>query len=925
MGSQGGGGGGWPGLRRGFRLPGARRRVRGEVDDELRFHLEGRIEDFVARGMTREQAEAEARRRFGDLDGYRRQACDIDHRIVRGRQRMDWMASFARETRRALRSLRRSPSFSLIAFVTLALGLGATTAIYTILEAVVLRPLPYRGAESLVSVMHPTTVPGTGESKWGMSAAGYFYFKRQNRTLADLAGYTTGYTTVAGRAGEGEAERVRYGGVTASVFGVLRARPAVGRLILPDDDRPGAATVAVLDYDFWRRRYGGDPAVVGRTVETSAGPVQVVGVAERGLNLPKPGPFEAANDLAGFHVDMWIPLQLDDTARAVNSHQYSGIARLEPGVRADEAQADLAALTRRLPELFPSAYSQGFMDEYHFRMGVIPLRDEVLGERITRTLWVLFAAVGLVLVIACANVANLFLVRMETRRRESAVRSALGADRAQMAVHYLAESLLLTATAGAAGVAVAWGALRLMLALAPGDIPRLGEVGLSWTAVAFAAALSIGAGLVFGLFPLQARVDMATLREGSRGLSASPRRRAVRDGLVVAQVALALMLLAGAGLMIRSFARLRGVQPGLDARGVLVFTVAIPGSKYKTSDDAAAFHRDFQARLAALPGVQEVGATTGLPLRDFGAGCAVVFREGRPYAPGEEAPCVAVPKATPGFFRALGIQVQGRAPDWSDVASRSGAIVVTKALADRLWPGEDPIGKGLNSGGMGPNVGWYRVVGVVPSLHAAGLDKPPTEMVFYPSVATPGTYLWGAMRGATYVLRTSSAQPTALVPSVRRLLSEIDPQVPLVNPGPMTGVVERSMARASFIMTLLSVAAGMALLLSAVGVYGVISYVVAQRRAEIGVRIALGARLSQVARLVVMQSVRLAVAGIAIGLAGALAGTRAIRSLLFEVSPTDPLVLAAVALVLLAIAVAASFAPARRAAGVNPVEALRGD
>src|SRR5215208_166029 len=246
MGSQGGGGGGWPGLRRGFRLPGARRRVRGEVDDELRFHLEGRIEDFVARGMTREQAEAEARRRFGDLDGYRRQACDIDHRIVRGRQRMDWMASFARETRRALRSLRRSPSFSLIAFVTLALGLGATTAIYTILEAVVLRPLPYRGAESLVSVMHPTTVPGTGESKWGMSAAGYFYFKRQNRTLADLAGYTTGYTTVAGRAGEGEAERVRYGGVTASVFGVLRARPAVGRLILPDDDRPGAATVAVL-------------------------------------------------------------------------------------------------------------------------------------------------------------------------------------------------------------------------------------------------------------------------------------------------------------------------------------------------------------------------------------------------------------------------------------------------------------------------------------------------------------------------------------------------------------------------------------------------------------------------------------------------------------------------------------------------------
>ena len=929
-GGSSGGGSGWPGLRRTFRLPGAHRRVRAEVDDELRFHLEGRIEDFVARGMTRAQAEAEARRRFGDLDGYSREACDIDHRIVRGRRRMDWLESFARETRRALRSLLlRSPGFALIAFVTLALGLGATTAIYSILEAVVLRPLPYRGAEGLVSVLHPTTVPGTGESKWGMSAAGYFYFKRENRTLADLATYYTGYLTVTGE-GE-EAERARLAQVTANVFGVLQARPAAGRLILPDDDRPGVAPVAVLGYDFWRRRYGGDPGIVGRTIETSGGPVQVVGVAERGFNLPKPAPFEAATDLAGFRVDVWLPLQLSDTARAINSHPYAGIGRLEPGVRAEDAQRDLAALHRRLVELFPSAYSDGFIKEYNFRMGVTPLRDEVLGDRITRTLWVLFAAVGLVLLIACANVANLFLVRMQARRRESAVRGALGANRAQMAVHYLAESLLLTLSAGAAGVLLAMGAVRLLVALAPSDIPRLSEVGVRWTAVAVAAALSVAAGLVFGLFPFCARGALMNqgshaLREGSRGSSPSPRQRAVRNVLVVAQVALALMLLACAGLMIRSFAHLRAVRPGLDPRGVLTFNVAIPGSRYRTADDAAAFHRDFQARLAALPGVSHVGAMTGLPLRDFGAGCAVVFREGRPYDKRGDAPCVAVPRATPGVFRALGIPVRGRVPEWSDVDARTGAVVVTQALADRLWPGEDPIGKGINSNGPDPEqAGFYRIVGVVPELRAAGLDRPPAEMVFYPAVPVARTWLWGPVRGATYVVRTTLAEPASLAPAVRRAVADIDPRVALANVTTMDEVVERSMARTSFIMMLLSVAAGMALLLSAVGVYGVISYLVAQRRAEIGVRIALGARVSQVARLVVMQSVRLAAAGIAIGLVGALAAARVMRSLLFEVSPSDPLVLALVALVLLAIALVASLAPARRAAGVNPVEALRGD
>ena len=911
---------GWSGLRRVFRLPFSRKRSAREVDDELRFHLEGRIEEFIASGMTRSEAEAEARRRFGDYEGYRREASHIDERTMRDRNRLELLGNLARELRHSARALLRTPAFSLIAFVTLALGIGATTAIYSILEAVALRPLPYRGAEELVSVLHPTTVPGTGESKWGLSAAGYFYFREQNRTLADLGVYTTGHATVSG---DGEAEQVRYGGVTHTIFTTLLASPEIGRLILANDDRPGAPQVVVLGYDFWRRRYGGDPAVVGRSIETGGGPFEIVGVTQPGFNLPKPGAFASGTDLTGFGVDLWVPLRLDPAARPVNSHQFSGIGRLAPGMTAEDAQRDLQALTDRLPELFPSAYSQTFFDEYRFRMGVRPLRDEVLGERITRTLWVLFGAVGVVLAIACGNVANLFLVRMEARRREAAVRTALGASRAQMAVHYLSESVLLALAAGAAGVLIAYAALGALLVMAPTDLPRLSEVELRWTAIAFAATISLIAGLVFGLFPLfRQALDTSTLREGARGLSASPRQRVVRNALVVTQVALALVLLACAGLMIRSFAHLRDVRPGLDPRGVLVFEIAIP-SRYGNMEEVAAFHRDFQTRLAALPGVQHVGAATGLPLRDYGVGCSVVFREGRPYGPNEEPPCVATPRATPGFFQALGIQVRGRVPEWSDVHANTGAVVVTRALGERLWPGEDPLGKGIISNTPGDQSGWYRVVGVVPELRAAGLDQPPTEAVFYPPVAVPNTWLWGPMRGVTYVVRTASSEPTSLVPSIRRTLGKMDRGVPVANARTMQDVIERSMSRASFIMLLLGIAAGVALLLSAVGIYGVISYVVAQRRSEIGVRIALGAGVSQVARLVVMQSVTLAVIGVLVGLLGALAGTRVIGSLLFEVSPTDPLVLALVVLVLLAIAVMASFAPARRAASVDPVEALR--
>ncbi len=915
-----GGDGRAPGTRRAFRLPGTGAQLGRQVDDELRFHLEERIEELMAQGRTREEAEREAHRRFGDVDAYRRQATSIDEDHMRDRDRLDLLDAVARETRHAARTLRRAPAFSLVALVTLALGIGATTAIYSVLEAVVLRPLPYAAPERLVAVLHPTTVPGTGPSTWGLSSAGYFHFKGENRTLDALAAYFADHTAIVAD-GE-EAERVRTAGVTHDLFDVLGGRAAVGRVFTAGEDVPNGPAVAMLGYDFWQRRYGGDPDVVGRTIETSGGPVEVVGVTARGFNLPKPGPFESGAELAGARVDLWVPLQLDPAATPQNSHAYFGVGRLRPGVTAEAAQRDLQALAEQFTELFPTAYSQDFVNEYDFRTGVQPLRDAVLGERTGRTLWVLFGAVGLVLLIACANVANLFLVRTEARRRETTLRHALGAGWRHLAVHHVAESLLLTLLAGALGLLLAVALVQVMLAVAPGDLPRLEEVGLRWTTVAFAAALSVLTGVVFGLFPLLRRraVDTAVLREGARGLTPSPGQQVVRSGLVIAQVALALVLLASAGLMIRSAAHLRDVDPGLDAAGVLAFSVALPGA-YGTPEQAAAFHRDLQQRLRGVPGVTHVGATTALPLRDY-AGCSVVYREGRPFAPGQEPPCVATPAVTPGFFEALAITVEGRVPDWRDVDANTGAVVVTRALADRLWPGESAIGRGINRNG-GDRSGYYRIVGVVPEVRLAGLDAPPTEAVFFPSVPVPRSWIGGPLRGATYVVRTSLADPTATITAVRQAVADLDARVPVANVTTMEQVVERSMARVSFIMLLLGVAATVALVLSAVGIYGVISYVVAQRRGEIGVRIALGAHASQVAGRIVRQSVTLALVGVAIGLAAAVATTRVLGALLYDVSPTDPRTLAGVALLLVLLAALAAWVPARRAARVDPTEALR--
>ena len=843
----------------------------------------------------------------------------IDEETMRQSRRFDLLGTVRSESQRAVRALARQPGFSMIAVLTLALGIGAATAIHAVLDAVVLRPLPYRNASELVSLLHPATVPGSGERRWGLSSGGYFHFKENAKALQSLGMYRTFSITVTG---DGPAEVTQVGFVTPSMFEVMGAKPALGRLFTEEDGRPDSVRRVLLGYEYWQRRFGGDRSVVGTILSTSDGPREIVGVAQPGLTLPMPGPFSSGRAMSGVALDLWIPMALSPAGPHYNSHPNVGVGRLAPGRTVEEAQAEITRLTRQFPEVVPNAYPPSFMREYNFRGEVALLKDSVLGPSLPRTMWMLFGAVLIVLLIAAANVAGLFIVRHEARRRESAVRVALGADRRHMAVHYLAESLTLCAAAAVLGVWLSFAGLRGLLAIAPSDIPRLATVSVSWGTIAFAMACAIACGLLFALPSLNRALSSSSLRENGRGQTASHTRQSARDVMLVGQLALAVVLMAAAGLMIRSLTELRQVKPGFDHENVLAFDVSLPLAEYDTREEAVAFHRQLQERIAALPGVEHVGSVTDLPLEGFGTGCTVVWREGLPYPPGSQAPCVSTPVTGPGFFEALRIPVRGHTPDWTDVDGLTQAVVVTQALADRLWPGRDAIGQGINSNGPASTT-WYRVVGVVPELRGEALDQPASEAVFYPVTNFRPNARSDAINFLTYVIRTKGQDPSALIPPTRRLLAEMNTRVPYVNARTLDQVFSHSTSRVSFVMVLLGIAAAVALILSAVGTYGVVQYLVTQRKPEIGVRIALGASVREVSGMVLVESLRRAALGAVIGLAGAWATTRLLSRMLYAVSPTDPFVLVSVAIGLVGVAAAAAYAPARRAARVDPVEVLR--
>lgn len=899
------------GPRGAFRLPRRGAQIDAQVDDELQFHLAGRLEELMAEGRTRAEAEAEVRRRFGDVARWRREAVAIDRGQARAGSRADLLDTIGREVRLAARSMLRAPGFSSIAILTLALGLGAATAIFAVLDAVVIRPLPYPAADRLVWLDH--RVPGVGErDRWKLGMINYFDFRDHVPALGALGLYQEAMLNadVPG----GEPVRVRGAFASASIFPTLGAGAAVvGRLLAEGDNAPGAEPVVVLGHDFWRSAYGGDPAIVDRMVDLEGARMRVVGVAPRGAVLPRSS------------VDVWLPLTMDPAQAAqVNQHTYSGIGRLRDGATVEQLTAQLQGRERQFVDLYPGVYSAGFMRATGFAPNVEPLHQHVVGATVTRTLWIIFGAVGLVLLVACAHVANLFLVRMEARRRETALRSALGASRGRLAWGSLAESLLLTLTAAAAGLAVAHASVRALVSLAPPSLPRLEAIGLGWPHVAFVLILALAVGVVFGLLPVvHGFADHGAIRDGSRGMTSSRRRNSVRGALVVGQVALSVVLLAAGGLMLRSAARLHAVSPGFDAERVLVLNVSMPSGDYGWGDyaRAAAVHRTFQGELARVPGVLAVGATGVLPMSSADAPmCSGMGFEG---AGADGGACVPMTIVSPGYLEAMRTPlVRGRAPGWDEVSGGSDGVVVSQALAEHFWPGQDPIGRAVMANTNRPP--HFRVVGVAGDVRVEGLEKPPTEMVYFPMVPDSGLYMWGAARDVSVVVRTSSDDMASVLAAARRIMRDLDHAIVIDNARWMDDVVAASLSRTTLAMMLLSVAAAMALLLSAVGIYGVIAYVVGQRRAEIGIRLALGATAARVGREVVTGALRLALLGVAIGTVGAVATMRVLQSLLYDVSPTDPLTLAGVVATLLSIAALASWVPARRASRVPPMEALRG-
>ncbi len=907
-------------MKRDFALPASPARVDDDVAAELRFHIEERRAELIAGGMSAADADAEVRRRFGDAATYQRETSAIDHQRLREERRAHFLTSLVHETRRSVRSLLRDRTFSVLAFGTLALGIGATVAMFAVLDAVVLRPLPYPNADRLVSVTHPATVPGSGERKWGISPGGYVHFARDAKTVEKFGIYRTmGFTVLTG----GDAEVAQVAIATHEVLGILGARAELGRLIEPEDDAPGKTMTVVLSHEYHQRRFGGDPRIVGTTLDTEYGSLLVIGVTTPGVTAPMPGPFADQTDLKGFGVDLWIPARVNRAGPFHNTHPNVGIGLLRPGATVAGANAEFSTLLTRFAEQMPNAYSKRFLDNYNFRVEVTTLRDGVTGTAVPHALWLLFGAVALVLLIAAANVGNLFLVRFEARRREAAVRTALGADRIQLAAHYLSESILVCGAAAVAALGVAWGTLRVVLALAPSDIPRLGAVSVDARVVAVSLGLGLGLGIVLGLLPLLRReLDVNALRDSSRGLSASPRQRVARHTLVVAQVALSLMLLAATGLVWRSFIQLRAVPAGFDMSNTLAFEVAIPTVAYRTNASMIAAHRALTDRLQVIPGVTSVGAGP-VPLEDFGTGCSIVFREGRPFASGEQPPCVASAAVLPGWFETLGITVNGSASTWRDLDARTQPAVITRALADRLWPGEDPIGKGIGNNGPDSKL-WFRVAGVVPELRLESLALEPTEAVFYPATTLYEDYGSDDIASAAYLLRTDGRDPLSLVTAVRDAVRAVDTRMPVIAPRTLESVAQRSMARTSFTLALLGFAGVLGLVLSAVGLYGVVSYIVQQRRGELGLRLALGDTPAGVRRLVLGQSMTLGAIGVVLGLAGSVAANRALEAMLYRVRAVDPVVLVGVSVLLLATVTFAGWGPARRATRIEPVEAMRG-
>ncbi|HEX7118838.1 MAG TPA: ABC transporter permease [Longimicrobiales bacterium] len=803
-----------------------------------------------------------------------------------------------RELRFAVRSLARRPGFALVVVATLALGIGANVAIFAVVNAVLIRPLPYPESERIVTIRHHA--PGLSLPELENSDGTIRLYREFARTVEDVALVRGSSRNLVG--GERPA-RVRVLEVSPQFFDVVRTEPRLGRRFLDEDVAPGAPAVAILTHAGWQRHFGGDRRVLGRTVELDGVRAEIVGVMPPGFHYRDP------NEM------VLVPRDIGPNPQ-FGAFGTVSIARLAPGVTLDDARREVAALQPRLTELFPEMTPQ-FFEQARWSVDVMRLRDIVVGD-VEAALWIVLGTVAFVLLIACANVANLFLVRAEGRKREVAIRAALGASGSRLAASVLAESVLLGVAGGVVGTALAAAGVRMLVASGAARLPRLHEVGLDGTTLLFAAAVSVLAGLAFGALPLPGLLGAgsgAALREGRAGTGTRARHR-TRKLLIAGQVALALVLLTGSGLMLRSFQRLRSVDPGFRAERVL--TLGISLGPVADEAAAAATYRRIVDGVAALPGVRAAGATAALPLLVGGAKGSSFSIESRPQADDALPLFTMYGAVTSGHFEAVGIPLlAGRRVERRDDEVAAPVAWVNQEFARRYLDG-DAVGERIRLYADDP---WLEIVGVVGDVRGFGLDAEVRPMVYLPVTTT----VRGTGRELMVLTVRTAGDPLALLPAVRRVVERVAPDAPLTTARTLEQVVSESLKERSFTVVVLGLAAGVALVLGAVGLYGVIGYITSRRTREIGLRIALGARPGQVRAMVLRQGLAVIAVGLGGGLAAALALTPLLRSLLFGISPGDPLTFAAAAAVLAAVGLLATYLPARKASAVEPLEALRVD
>ena len=873
-----------------------------ERESRVARELAAQLEDFYhearGRGLDEPAADAHARAQIRDWDGLARAVRLADTRHARPRLErltnaiettpggLQMFTDLVSDIRYSLRQLAKTPGFTLVAVLTLAFGIGATSAIFSVVNSVLLQPLPYPQPQGLMRVYE--VVPQYG--RFAVAPATFLDWRNQNTTFERLAVYGGSTATVDIGAGP---ERLT--GLTASwdVFETLGVAPALGRTFRQDEDAPGKDGVVVLSHGTWQRRFGADPGVLGRTIAMSAEPAVIVGVMPPDFYFPNR------------EVEYWRPIALP--AEPTRGGHYLGVVgRLKPGVTPAQASIEMKSISERLALEYPDNSANETAE-------VISLHDQIVGP-IRPMLITLFAAVFVVVLIACANVANLLLVRASVREKEIAIRAAMGAGRKRLVRQMLTESLVLAVAGGALGVLLAYLAITPIQTLSAGSIPRADDIALDARVLGFAFLLSVVTGIVFGLAPAwqASRAGLgAVLKEGGRSSSTSGGRW-MRNALLVAEVALSIVLLVGAALLLRSFSQITSVDPGFRADNVLAFRVALPQTTYPEAHNQIGFFDRLLDKLRSTPGIESAGMVQSLPLR---GGYVLSFEvEGRPPAqPGEDY-SANYRAVSPDYFSTLGIPLKrGRALVAGDTAGAPMTAVVDEAFVQKYFPGEDPIGRGIDIGNG--TDGFFRIVGVVGNVKYEGLDVTTDPTMYIPYAQDPFSTMW--------VLARTTSDPSVLIATARQTVRDVDAALPAFSITPLADVVSESVAERRFSMLLLVLFAGVALFLAAVGLYGVVSYTVSQRTHEIGLRMAIGAAPGSVMRMVVGGGMKLALLGVVLGIVAALGLANLVASMLFGVTPFDPVSYVATALVLLLVAALACFVPARRAMRVDPIIAMR--